>query len=105
MLPMNAANHQESCRWLWQVISSGRFRLQVNKVGTHGTCGRFVSKTHAPIERDFNVRPHQFHLLDRYTAAQVQTSPVIGLIDGARALSLMCRSLIPSCEKGHPNQL
>ena len=66
---MNAANHQESCRWLWQVISSGRFRLQVNKVGTHGTCGRFVSKTHAPIERDFNVQPHQFHLLDRYTAA------------------------------------
>ncbi|HKF96103.1 MAG TPA: hypothetical protein VKB96_16240, partial [Gammaproteobacteria bacterium] len=30
---------------------------------------RFVSKIHAPIEPDLNVRPHQFHLLDRYTAA------------------------------------
>jgi hypothetical protein len=39
--------------------------LQVNIVGVHGTCGRFVSKTHAPIERDFNVRPHLFHLLNR----------------------------------------
>ncbi len=47
------------------------------------------------MERYFNVRPHQFQLLDRYNVAPSTNIPVIRLIEGERVLSLMRWGLIP----------
>ncbi len=62
-------------------------------------CGRFVSRTGAAIERYFNVRPHQFKLLDRYNVAPGTDIPVIRMVHGERTLSMGHWGLIPCWAK------
>ncbi|TQE99693.1 MAG: SOS response-associated peptidase [Spiribacter salinus] len=68
-------------------------------------CGRFVSKTEAAIEREFNVTPRQWtYDWVKYNVAPTQKAPVVRLHEGECVGDMLRWGLVPTWAEGQPTK-